>query len=277
MPLGDAVADYDASRYKEAEAAARALLADPQQGADAHLLLARILFATGDYQGTQDHAQQAWQLNKEFGQAARAVAAEALWRQGEIDKAEAILAPAASEPAAWETKRLLGELYLQQGRRAEAEPLLRELIDAYNDDRIAENDAAALAQVGRAADRLRSPQDANDAYNMAEQASPQPSAQLLLWRAQLTLQRHDPEQAEQLLSELLQRSPNHALALALIAEAKLAQTMDFDAAEALARRALQINPHLSEARFVLAAVRVRDMESASCQRMDPTGARHQPA
>ncbi|HTM44554.1 MAG TPA: hypothetical protein VL137_06340 [Polyangiaceae bacterium] len=275
-PLTQATAEYDAVHYKEAEAIAQAWLADPEEGAAARLTLARVQLATGDYAGAAASARRAWESKKELEQPAKIVAASALSLLGQLTQAEEILGSAARKTGAWEAKRLLAELELQQGHRAKAEPLLQELIEAYNDDRISEHDPIGLTQVGRAADLLRSPQDANEAYNQAEQASEQSSDQLLLWRAQLTLQRHDPDQAAQLLSELLRRAANHPLALALMAQVKLAQGMDFDAAEDLAKRALRINPNLSEARFVLAGVRLRDMDLAGTEEWTKQGLRTNP-
>jgi tetratricopeptide (TPR) repeat protein len=154
---------------------------------------------------------------------------------------------------------LLGELLLERGDRAAAEAPLMSLIEDYNADRIGEEDGPDLTLVGRAAQLLRSARDANDAYNAAERASSN-DAELLLYRAELYLDKYDPGHAEEVLQELLERAPNQPDALVAMAHVKLAQTYDFAAADELARAALAINPRHTEARFVRAGIALRDME-----------------
>ena len=112
-----------------------------------------------------------------------------------------------------EARLLLGEVLLELGRRKDAEPRLRTLIEDYNEGRIAENDGHGLALVGRAAHLLRSPRDANDAFGEAE-ATGVFDRQLLLWRAELFLEKYDPGHAEEVLADVLERAPNDPDALA---------------------------------------------------------------
>jgi tetratricopeptide (TPR) repeat protein len=133
------------------------------------------------------------------------------------------------------------------------------LIEDYNEDRIGAEDGVGLAMVGRAAHLLRSPHDANDAFNAAERASPG-NVPILLWRAELFLEKHDPGHAEEVVSEALERAPNHPRALVWMAHVKLEQALDFDAARSLCERALAINPRLTHAYFVLAGLALRDLD-----------------
>ena len=84
--------------------------------------------------------------------------------------------------------------------------------------------------------------------------------QLLLWRAELFLEKYDPGKAEEVLNDVLERAPNDADALALLAHVRLDQALDFDEAERLVRRALEVNPKLPDAYFVLGGVALRDQE-----------------
>src|SRR5690606_28038821 len=157
----------------------------------------------------------------------------------------------------------------------EAEPVLMTLIEDYNEDRIDPSDGRGLAMVGRAAHLLRSPHDANDAFNQAEQAA-RGDIQTLLWRAELFLEKYDPGHAEEVIREVLRQAPRHPEALVWLAHVKLAQAFDFDAAERLARRALAVNPKLAEAYFVLGGIALRDMElEVSHERIDK-GLGHNP-
>ena len=158
-----------------------------------------------------------------------------------------------------QARLLLGEILIELGRRKDARAPLLALIEDYNEDRIDARDGRALALVGRAAHLLRSPRDANEAFSEAE-ASGVFDRQLLLWRAELFLEKYDPGNAEELLSEVLERAPNDADALVSLAHVRLDQALDFDEAERLVRRALAINPKLAEAYFVLGGVALRDQE-----------------
>lgn len=255
---------FDASRYAEAEALLRPLLGSDVAPA-ARVQLARLLTTTGRYDEAVRTALGPHEPPRALQEQTQLILVEALARQGKLDEALSISTAAAAHQHAWSAKRQLAEVLLLLGRRAEAETALHPIIDAYNDDAIADNDAHAMAEVGRAAYLLRSPQDANDAFNLAEQASNPSSDQLLLWRAEMLLERHDPGQATEVLIELMKRAPNHPLALGYLAQARLFETMDLQGAEQLANRALSANPALSRAHFVLAGVRLRDLELDAAQ------------
>src|SRR5690606_6835496 len=110
-----------------------------------------------------------------------------------------------------------------------------------------------------AAHLLRSPRDANDAFNAAESAGAKHLA-MLLWRAELFLEKHDPGHAEEVVREALEVAPNHPDVLIWLARVRLEQAYDFDAADRLARRALAVNSRHPGARTVLAGIALRDME-----------------
>jgi len=131
------------------------------------------------------------------------------------------------------------------------------VVNDYNEDRIRETDGVGLALAGRAAQLLRSPKDANQLYDAAERALPG-NTQTLLFRAELFLEKYDPGHAEEVLNEVLSKAPAQPEALVRLASVKLAQALDFDEAERLARSALSVNPRFGAAYAILVGISLRD-------------------
>ena len=256
-PLEAARAAFDQSRYAEAETGFRALLGTPEARA-ARLGLGRVLRLTG--RDAELRALLAPVLAADLNDAeAATLLAESAWQTGDAESALRLLEPLSQQPNAQGARLLLGEVLLDLGRRGDAERALMTLIEDYNEERVGNDDGPGLGRVGRAAHLLRSPHDANDAFNAAEQAAPG-DVQTLLWRAELFLEKHDPGHAEEVLLEVLERAPRHPLALVWMAHVKLEQALDFDAARSLCERALETNPRLAHAFFVLAGLELRDLE-----------------
>jgi tetratricopeptide (TPR) repeat protein len=269
------------SRYADAEALFRQLLEGAQPLPDgakpeaARRGLARVLMITGR------HAEAQSVLNAGLVSPApaelelRTLLAESLWQSGQGAAAISLLESLQAQPEARRARLLLGEVLIAHGRRRDAEPVLMTLIEDYNQDRIAADDGPGLALVGRAAHLLRSPHDANDAFNAAERASPG-DTQTLLWRAELFLEKHDPGHAEEVISELLARAPHQPEALVWMAHVKLEQALDFDAARALVTQALAIDSTLPHAYFVLAGLALRDLDFKTALEMVDRGLRQNP-
>jgi predicted Zn-dependent protease len=276
-PRGDAVsrgfAALAASRYAEAEAAFRSVRAP--DAAKARLGLALTLLETGRYALAEQTAVDTLGATPAIALELVRVRGEALRRRGDLATAEQVLTAAASDPVARRVRLLLGEVLIEQGKKAAAEPVLMSLIQEYNSDAIDPKDGAALALVGRAAYLLGSPGDANDAFNEAERAGAKDS-DTLLFRAEVFLESYDPGHAEEVVGEVLERAPHHPDALALMAEVKLASTLDFDEAEKLAKAALEQNPALGRAEFVLGGVALRDMNLAEADAHVASGLSHDP-
>ncbi len=263
-----------ASRYGEAEKALSAIVRAAPDDTLARLALARLRIATGRYGAAAADAHQAASgQNGAHTADARLVEAEALWRQGYDEQARALLGPLAREYP--EAQILLAEVLLDRGKRAEAVPVLNRLIEAYNGGRITESDGVGLSLVGRAAHLLRSPEDANEAYLEAERVVPN-DVRLLLWRAELFLDAHDPDQAAEVIDKALGLAPNQPDILALYAHIKLDQALDFDHAQQLVERALAGNPHLARAHFVKAGLALRDGELATAEAILASGLLHNP-
>ncbi len=129
--------------------------------------------------------------------------------------------------------------------------------------------------MGRAAHLLRSASDANDAYNEAEKAGNK-STELLLWRAQLFLEKDDTGHAEEVLKEVLEHAPNHPDALVMMARVKLDQAYDFAAAQNLITKALATNPKHTGAFFIRAGLALRDFALSSADAAVDQGLRTNP-
>ena len=262
----------EASDYADAEAHFRAAAVPPRRG-PALIGLAQVLLVTGRYDAAVTAAREAKPLGSAEALEAAVVEGEALRRLGKLDEAEAALRPLEKNPEARRARLLLGEVLLEQGKRDAASVPLMTLIEDYNDERIGSNDGRGLAMVGRAAHLLRSPKDANDAFNEAERAL-EGDTQTLLWRAELFLEKYDPGHAEEVVNEILKKAPKQPEANVWLAHVKLAQTLDFDAAERLVRKALAQNPRLVSAYFVLAGIALRDMELDEADARLDAGLKH---
>jgi Flp pilus assembly protein TadD len=258
------------SRYAEAEADLTAALNGTKQ-AEALLGLSELLSITGRYPEAIERARKALAVGADPARAATAEA-RALRDSGELDAALSRLRSLAPNAASPDARLLLGELLLEVGKRSEAEPVLLTLIEDYNEDRVPETDGPGLARVGRAAHLLRSPKDANEAFDQSERADPG-NLRTLLYRAELFLEKYDPGHAEEVLDEALELAPQHPEANMLLAEVRLAQALDFDEAERLARLALKQNPRQPHAYFVLAGIAVRDQDLAAADRYVTDGLR----
>lgn len=236
----------DAAKQRETKAAAQ-------------LGIAQIQLLTGRYEQAAE-AYRAVSSDAAHAVAAAEVRCDALLRMGRIEEAQTFLTESISrhnEPPGLRLR--LGEVHLLRGNRTEASRVLMTLIEDYNSDKITEQDGRGLSLVGRAAYLLRSPDDANDAFNQAEQVLVS-DPQTLLWRAELYLDKYDPGHAEEVITELLKVAPNHPEALVWMAQVKLAQALDFGEARRLVEQALSINPRLGRAFFVLAGLSLRDMK-----------------
>ncbi|HXK19193.1 MAG TPA: tetratricopeptide repeat protein, partial [Polyangiaceae bacterium] len=261
------------SRYAEAEADLSAALAGSNKAA-ALLGLSELRLTTGRYAEALEGAKLA-RASGADGQAAVLAQARALRAAGEVDAALVLLRAIPLKDAGPEQRLLLGELLLEVGKRAEAEPVLLTLIEDYNADLPSAKTGPGLARDGRAAQLLRHPKDANELFNEAEGAE-SGSVRALLYRAELFLDKYDPGHAEEVLTEALQIAPQQPEANMLLAEVRLAQALDFDEAERLARLALAQNPKLTHAYFVLAGIAVRDQDLAAADRYVSEGLRGNP-
>ncbi|HEX7666485.1 MAG TPA: tetratricopeptide repeat protein, partial [Polyangiaceae bacterium] len=189
-----------------------------------------------------------------------ATRAEKLFHSGKREEAIAQLkaAPTAATYASRKAHLLLGEYLIATGHRSDAEAPLMTIIADYNSDAINSKDTAGLALVGRASALLRSPKDANKAFNEAERDKKNVEARL--WHAELFLDTYDPGHAEEVTKEVLTAEPKNAKAMVMLARIQLDQTLDFDAAEKSVTDALAIDPNLPGAYAVRAGIALRDGE-----------------
>jgi tetratricopeptide (TPR) repeat protein len=221
---------------------------------------ARDLLRSGKYKEAEKAAADVAKSDASQKAAAAVVRARALEASGGIDRAIEVLREVESDPVARGARTLLGEYLIATGKRREARAPLMTLVQDYNDDAIKESDAEGLTLVGRAAHLLRSPRDANDAYNAAEKAGGNKRVETLLDRADLFLDKYDPGHAAEVVSEAAKIAPEEPTVRIAIARVKLESAMDFDAAEVELKKALEVNPNLAEAHFVRAGLALRDLD-----------------
>ncbi len=243
--------------YPAAEKAFTARAKGPRAGA-ALLGLARVQLATGRYAQAAATAERAARHAKQRA-AAHTARGEALQLQGKLDAAQRAFEQALRAPPALRARVLLGRLLQQRGRHGQAEPHLRAVIEAYNDDRLGDEPAAGLAYVAMAARALGSMHDANDAFREAAMADRTRSETQLEW-AGLFLEKYDQRHASESISEALAHNPNYAPALVLKARLALKRSFDFPTAEEQLRKALAINPNLVGAHVTRATMDLRNME-----------------
>lgn len=257
-PLASGVAALVASDYAKAEADLAQVKGAGE--ADAKIALARAALEQGKYEEAERNAQAA-ASSAAHKVEATALRAEALAERGRRAEAIRLLegVKGAKGAAARRARLLLGEYLIAAGKRDAAEEPLKKIIEEYNDDTITSRDAEGLAQVGRAAFLLRSPKDANQAFNESERVDKQ-RVETLLWRAELFLDKYDPGHAEEVLRDALKIAPKRADALVLMARVKLDQTLDFEEAEKLVAEALAVHPKHAGAFAVRAGLALRDMD-----------------
>ncbi|WP_394823838.1 tetratricopeptide repeat protein [Pendulispora albinea] len=233
------------------------------RGADqpaAQIALARIMLEQGRFGDAERYAQQAAQ-NAAQRALATSVRAEVLFATGKVADAIKLLQPLKTEKGAGARrgKLLLGEYLIASGRRSDADEPLMAIIQEYNDNTIGDRDAEGLASVARAAYLLRSPKDANNAFNESERVDKK-NVTTLLWRAEVFLDKYNPGDAEQVVKEALAISPKRADALVAMARVKLEQTLDFESAEQLVKDALAVHPKHVGAYAVRAGLALHDMD-----------------
>jgi len=258
-PLTRARTALALSKYDLAESA---LKKAPAADGETLYLKTRLYLFTGRYAEAAKVASRARKMEDRIKLAPWH--AEALIRQGKRDQALKVLRKVENEDDAHRARLVLGELLINLGKRNEARGPLMELVRAYNDDRITSSDAEGLSLVARAAYLMRAYRDANDAFNEAERAGANKRVETLLWRAELFLDKYDPGHAAQVTKEAQKLSPDDPRVEVMLAQVKLAQTMDFAAAEDLVKKVLKVDPKLAEAHYVRAglALRVMDIPAA---------------
>jgi tetratricopeptide (TPR) repeat protein len=249
--------------YAEAEQAFVGLLESPERH-QALLGLGRVQLETGRYDEAEHSASGAAEQPALQAQA-QTLRGEALYARGKLDAAERAFVKAIHDPAELRAQVLLGRLLQERGRSAEAEPHLMALIEAYNNDALGGDQAAALCYVAMAARALGSVHDANDAFRDAATADHARVETQLEW-ASLFLEKYDGAHASDSVKEALEHNPNDPNAHVLMARLLLARAFDFPAAQEHLKQALAVNPNLVSAHVTRAAFALRDMNIAEADR-----------
>ncbi len=250
--------------YAEAERGFRGALSGAQRK-KAQLGLGRVLLATGRYEDAERAARAVAATSGPLQAKAETLRGEALHARGKLDEAQAAFEKAVRDPRAFRAQVLLGRLLIERGRPDQAEPHLMALVEAYNNDDLGDDQAAALCYVGMAARALGSGHDANDAFREAALADRSRVETQLEWAA-LFLEKYDQRHAEESVKEALEHNPDSPEAHVLMARLLLARSFDFPKAEEHLQKALAVNPNLVGAYVTRAAFSLREMDIAAADR-----------
>lgn len=247
---------------------------------------AQLLLDSGQYEKVWAQFQQSTQPDlavlsahaaRRLGRVEQAkshLAARFGWKEG--PEASSLCAPGVSverTSAALRAGLLWGEWALELGQRKEAERALSALLDCAQADADVPSPAGSptwatrlerWVYAGRAAALSRKYEVANDLFNQAEvqldpKSDPRTHRDLLLFRAALFLQKHDPGQAQTIGAELLQLWPHDPEVMLYLAQLRADTEFDFAEAEQLAEQVLDANPRHTGALFLLAGIELRDM------------------
>ncbi len=260
-PLGaekDALAKGD---YADAEKLLKAITGAAR--GDALAELARILTLQGKYSDADAVCTQLSGAGR--GAEAAALRANILFHTGKREDAIKLLEAnkAATGAGGREVRVELGELLIAMGKRADAEAPLMTLPNDYRADTIKDDDAVGMTLVGRATELLRAWHNADDSYGTAEKDDRNIRARM--WHAGELLGKFSMAGAERRMKQVLKLEPKNPDALVFMARVKLKQAYDFDAADALTKDALLINPKHVGAHAVRAGVALHDMAIATAE------------
>ena len=250
----DALATGD---YAAAEKALEAITGKDR--GDALAELARIQTLQGKFAEAEATCKKLAALGR-AGDAA-ALRANVLFHTGKREDAIKLLEQnkSAAKNGGREVRLELGELLLDMGRRADAEPILHTLPDDYNNGDVKDEDSVGMALVGRATELLRAWHNADDSYKQAEHDDDR-NTRAHMWHAMLDLGKFNIAGAERHVRAVLKVEPKNPDAIVLMARIKLQQTMDFDTAEGLLKDALAVNPKQVGAHAVRAGLALHDMD-----------------
>jgi len=250
----DALAKGD---YAEAEKVLKAITGAAR--GDALAELARVQTLQGKYTEAEATCGQL----ASAGRAADAAALKAniLFHTGKRDDAIRLLEAnkGATGAGGREVRLELGEFLILMGKRTDAEVPLMTLPNDYRADTIKDEDSIGMSLVGRATELMRAWHNADDSYGTAEKDDPR-NIRAHMWHAGLVLTKFNMASAERHMRAVLKLEPKNPDAIVGMARIKLAQTMDFDAAEAMIKDALAINPKHVGAHAVRAGLALHDMD-----------------
>ncbi len=255
-PYEKALAALKAGKWSDAQTLLESVRGKHQK--EAVLVLGELFLLTGR------HEEVDALLGAVKSAPADLIIAESLRRRGELGAAKERLTVPRETTTVLSLSRsvALGEILVEEGKRSEAESVLMKVIEAANAgefDALEKPDQArAWAQVGRAAHLLRSAEDANEAFNESETLARADLA-TLLFRAELFLEKFDFAHAAEVLSEAEKIAPHHPDFLILKAHLALYGQLAFAEVEEIAKGVLETNPRSTRARFLLAAVALRDL------------------
>jgi cellulose synthase operon protein C len=250
------------------------------EGADrpaAQLALARVEMRVGAYDAAERRARALMQRpgaqsvqNVKLTHDARVLLGELLRLTGRYDEArrelEAVVwpagAPGGGAPGGsaapgdhLRARYMLGLVYRDLGRKAEADALFETFFADWNQGKVDEKNAEALMYVAQAARFRAAFQEANDVFREAVGVAPSLLEANLEW-GYMGLEKYAVGLAEQSFDEVLKVDPNHPDAHSGMALVKLEQSYDLAAALDHLTKALASNPRHVPALLVRASLEI---------------------
>ena len=179
---------------------------------------------------------------------------ELLLSKGQYQLAETQLVQSRSKPEGfWGATRSLGLLYLETGRKTEAQALFQALIQAYQQGSARTSDAVLAVAI--AAKKLERFHEANDLFAEATRIDSLNKDAFVAW-GYLFIEKYNRSEALSLFEDALKIDPAYPPALAGLAEA-LSESRTAQA-EAKCKEALGINPNLVDAHLLLGRLALTD-------------------
>ncbi len=264
--LASGLEALEKSDYATAEADLKAV--SGKDAAKATVGLAHLQYDTGRYAEAEASAKKGAGLagaDAETKYDAIGWQGMAMLATGRIEEAIKLAEPLDDEQKAPRARMVLVDAYLRKGDRDAARQSADKLqADSEGDADEVYKNAWALACVGRVSHLVRDVKYANGTFKEAQHAHKNDVEANLYW-ARLFLDYYDPGHAEASVRDVLSVAPNDAMAHVLLAEIKLEQSFDWDAAEKELDTALKVNPKLARAHFVRASLRLHDLDIASAE------------
>lgn len=230
------------------------------KGADqqrAEFELARLSQHVGDYKGAELRIRGLLSSsNKKVALDSHVLLAELLRQTGRYVQSRDLLKPQLhAAPTHHATRHGLGLSYEDLGQHTEANRLWNLFFDDFDAHRLDLDDAKTRYYIAEAARHLTSYKDSHENYEEAVEIDKSFHRANIDWGI-LFSRKYDPGNAERCFTDVLTINPNHADALAGMAELKVTASYDSEASQKLIERALAVNPNHVQALLVRASIEI---------------------
>lgn len=192
---------------------------------------------------------------------------EAQRAAGDLKGAEAVLRPLVKKDRkAYRARALLGVVYHEQGKLADAKALFDGFYDDFGADKIDKTSAAQLTYVAIACRYTDNFRDAHDTLRDALKVDAK-YVEAWLELAEISLEKYEAGHAEQHYAKVLAINPNNVRALIGMARVKQVQSNRLLPLMKLMRKVQQIDPLNAEAAAIVASTMIDNDDYARADKM----------